>query len=395
MRSATASAIDEEQYRRLHLAAFAALFCVGLYAGTLGPVFPFLSEDLGVTLDTAGLIITSLFIGSVAASSIVATALHRHDTRLLATGGVAAALLGAGTLAIAPTWPVALAGAAVLGIGDGLMIASTHILMATTSRDVPRAINRLNVYFAVGAVCGPLWAGTVLATTGEWHFVFAGVVVALLATLAAMASSESPPRRLTDTGRGPRMPGNPTAWLMGVVLFLYVGAEFGLGSWVSSYVRESTDAGVFAAAALTSGYWAALMIGRFIATAYYRRRSGSAPLLMAAIIGAGVSSLLLALTTGDLVLSAIAAFGAGLALGPVWPATVSIASEGGGDANATAATITLGNAGGVVLPWLQGRVLVDAGPAEGVFVTAVLCGLMLLVLTGFLVRGPHASRRAN
>ena len=46
----------------------------------------------------------------------------------------------------------------------------------------------------------------------------------------------------------------------------------------------------------------------------------------------------------------------------------------------------MGNAGGVVIPWLQGRVLVDAGPAEGVMVSAVLCGLMLLIVGGFWLR---------
>jgi fucose permease len=69
----------------------------------------------------------------------------------------------------------------------------------------------------------------------------------------------------------------------------------------------------------------------------------------------------------------------------VWPATVSIASEGS-EAHGTAATITMGNAGGVVIPWLQGRILVDAGPAEGVMVSAVLCGLMLLIVGGFWLR---------
>ena len=386
MAGPSARTIDEHQYRRLHAAAFASLFCIGAYAGSFGPVFPFLSDDLGVSLDTAGLILTSLFIGSIIASSFVATVLHGRDTRMMAVAGLVAALLGVLTLAVAPTWPAALAGAAVLGAGDGLMIAGLHVLMAMTSQDVPGAINRLNVYFAVGAVCGPLWAGGVLAATGEWHLVYAGLAVLILCTLVAMLASPSPPSapREPASNRRSLLRASPTAWVMGVVLFLYVGAEFGLGSWVSSYVRESTEAGVFAAAVLTSGYWAALMIGRFIATAYYRRRSDSVPLLMAAIVGAGLSSLLLALTTGDLVLSAIAAFGAGLALGPVWPATVSIASEGSAGTNATAATITLGNSGGIVLPWLQGRVLVDAGPAEGVFVTAALCAMMFAVLLAFI-----------
>jgi fucose permease len=95
-----------------------------------------------------------------------------------------------------------------------------------------------------------------------------------------------------------------------------------------------------------------------------------------------IASVLLALTTGNLVASALAAFAAGLCLGPIWPSVLAIATEGS-EAHATAATVTMGNAGGVLLPWLQGRVLVDAGPAEGVVVTAVLCAVMLVFIVGF------------
>ena len=41
------------------------------------------------------------------------------------------------------------------------------------------------------------------------------------------------------------------AWMMGGVLFLYVGAEFGLGSWVASYTEQEFDAGILAGGAIT------------------------------------------------------------------------------------------------------------------------------------------------
>jgi fucose permease len=83
--------------------------------------------------------------------------------------------------------------------------------------------------------------------------------------------------------------------------------------------------------------------------------------------------------------SAATVFAAGLFLGPLWPGTVAIASEGS-MADATAATVTIGNAGGLAIPWLQGKVLVGAGPAEGVAVTAALCGLMFVIVLGFRAR---------
>lgn len=377
---------DESEFRLLHAAALMSLFCVGLYASAFGPALEFIAADLGVSLDTAGLVLTTFFIGSISASATVALKLHARDTRTLTIAGLIAVICGLLLIGFAPSWPLALAGGVALGVGDGLIVAALHILMSMTSRNVPAAINRLNLFFAFGALLGPLWAGAVLATAGERWAVFSGIAAAAGVALAVLLAAGAPNHeRIAGGNEGFRLPGNPTAWTMGAVLFLYVGAEFGLGSWVSAYARESADAGVFEGALLTAGYWGALLCGRLISGAYFARDRDAIVLLGASVAGACIASLLLALTTGNIGASAVAAFAAGLCLGPVWPATVAIASEGS-EAHATAATVTMGNAGGVAIPWLQGNVLVSAGPAEGVIVTAVLCAVMFAIVVGFRLR---------
>lgn len=376
---------DESEFRLLHAAALMALFCVGLYAAAFGPALEFIARDLGVSLDTAGLLLTVFFLGSISASASVSVALHARDTRMLTICGLLCVMSGTLLIGFAPSWPLALAGGMALGAGDGLIVAALHILMSMTSRNVPGAINRLNLFFAFGAVVGPLWAGAVLATTGERWIVFGGIAAAAAIALAVLLAAGAPIHERIAGGEEFRLPGNPTAWIMGAVLFLYVGAEFGLGSWVSAYARESADAGVFEGALLTAGFWGALMCGRLISGVYFARGREAIILLGASVAGACIASALLALTTGNIGASAVAAFGAGLCLGPVWPATVAIASEGS-EAHATAATVTMGNAGGIAIPWLQGKVLVSAGPAEGVIVTTALCAVMFGIVVWFRLR---------
>lgn len=368
-----------------------AFFGVGMYAASFGPALPFLASDLGVSLDTAGLLLTALFIGSITASASVAIALHGRDTRMLSLWGLAAAASGMALLAAAPGWPVALAGGVVLGAGDGLVVAALHILMSRTSRDAPAAINRLNLFFAFGAMAGPVWAGVILANTGERWPVFAGIAAFEALTLLVMLAAAAPEHTPIPAPDEPfRLPGNATSWTMGVVLFLYVGAEFGLGTWVSSYTRETAHAGVLAGALLTSGYWAALALGRIVSGIYFARGREASLLLIASVAGAGVSSLALAIVSGNIALSAAAVAGAGLCLGPIWPTTLAIASANA-PGNVTAATVTLGNAGGLAIPWLQGKVLVGAGPRQGVAVTAALCGLMFAITAAFRSRRRPAA----
>jgi fucose permease len=163
---------------------------------------------------------------------------------------------------------------------------------------------------------------------------------------------------------------------MGLVLFLYVGAEIGLGSWVSSYAREAAGAGIMAAALMTSGYWAALLLGRLVTARMLADGRAAEGVLIAGIVGAGLSSVVLALFGGTLAVGAAAAFATGLFFGPIWPVAMGIGSQRF-PGTAPAAMVTIGNAGGIVFPWLQGLVLASAGPGEGIAVTAALCAAML------------------
>ena len=378
-----ASEPSAPDYRLLHAAAFASIFCLGISAAAIGPVLPFLAEDVGVSLDTAGLLLTAFFIGSIATSALVAVRLHGFDTRLLCLAGLVFQAIGTTMLAVAPNFEMVLVAGVVIGIGDGLVVAATHILLQMTSDDIPKGLNWLNIYFAIGAVVGPLWAGGMLALTEDRVTVYAGIVVAIVAAIALTAIADVTVHRAVPAPDDDfRLPVTSTAWIMGGVLFLYVGAEFGLGAWVSTFARETADAGVFGSAVIASGYWAALAVGRFATAWYFNRQGDAVRLLLIACAGAGISSTILALSSGNIGLAAAAALASGFFLGPVWPAVTAIAAEGA-DAGAMATTVTLGNAGGVALPWLQGKLLVGSGGAQGVGMTAVLCGMMFAVMLGF------------
>lgn len=382
-------------YRLLHSAAYMALFCLGVSAASIGPALPFIANDVDVSLDTAGLLLTAFFVGSISTSALVAVSLHGRDQRTLVLVGLMLQAVGTLGLGFAPSFAWVLAAGMVVGLGDGLVIASSHILMpaTVTADEAPAAINRLNIYFALGAIAGPIWTGAVLATTEERWIVYTGIVVLLLFAIGLTAFADV---AVHGAIAGPaeefRLPGTLTVWVMSGVLFLYVGAEFGLGAWVSTFARETADAGVFGSALIAAGFWAALAMGRFATAWYLGRGRDVVLLLMVACAGAGIAALVLTLSSGSVALAAMAALGAGFFLGPVWPSVAAIVSREGG-ASAMAGTVTVGNAGGVAIPWLQGKVLVGAGATQGVAVTAVLCAVMFGIVGVF--RSRQGDRRVS
>jgi fucose permease len=377
-------------YRLLHGAAYMAMLCLGVSAATIGPVLPFLADDVDVSLDTAGLLLTAFFVGSITSSALIAVALHGRDSRVLVLAGLALEAAGTIGLAFAPSFELILIAGVIVGLGDGLVVAATHILMPATTpvtEDIPAAVNRMNIYFALGAIAGPLWTGAILATTGDRWIVYTGIFVLLLVAIAVtLAADAAVPGAIETPDQKFSLPGTPTAWIMGAVLFLYVGAEFGLGAWVSTFAQETADAGVFGSALIAAGYWAALAGGRFATAWYLARGHDVVVLLLAGCAGAGIAALVLIATSGSVGLAAASAMGAGFFLGPVWPAVTAIVSREG-VASSTAATVTVGNAGGVAIPWLQGKVLVGSGATQGVAVTAVLCALMFVITAIFRTRG--------
>jgi fucose permease len=362
------------------MAACLGLFCTGVYSTAFGPALQILADDFGVSLDRAGLLITVLFAGSITASGAVALRLHRHNPRKVAALGMVAVAIGAGGLGFADNWATALAAVALTGIGDGLLVAGVHLVVARSSTNVARGINRLNLYFAFGAIAGPLWAGGVLELDpATRNIVFGGIAVLVLVVAAVLAMTTAPVANAVraGTGRGSAGAGS-LAWFMGAVLFLYVGAEFGLGSWVATYADQQFDAGTFTGGVVTAGYWGALMLGRVASGRLFAAGWASHRVLVLSIGGALVSSAGIAAANQVFALAVVTAFATGLFFGPIWPAAVSIVSErsGGG---APAAMVTIGNAGGVFFPFAQGRLLVEAGATTGIAMTAVLCLAMLVV----------------
>ena len=363
---------------RLEFAACLGLFTTGVYSTSFGPSLSTLADDFGVSLDRAGLLVTLLFLGSIMASATMAARLHTRDPRILAVVGLVLVAAGCVGLGLANRWSVALGSVLVTGLGDGLLVAGVHTVVARASGDVARGINRLNLYFAIGAICGPLWAGGVFALNGDARvLVFPGIALLVLVVAALLGTTPSPPaRKFGDDAEPGGSPAGVIAWFMGAVLFLYVGAEFGLGSWVASYSEQEFEAGIFTGGLVTSGYWGALMVGRVISGRLFAAGWPPRTVLIGSVAAGVVSSAGVALANEVFAVAVACAFATGLFFGPIWPAAISIVSErsGGG---APAAMVTVGNAGGVFFPWAQGRLIVESGATTGIALTAVLCAVAL------------------
>ncbi|HLW73430.1 MAG TPA: sugar MFS transporter [Gammaproteobacteria bacterium] len=160
-------------------------------------------------------------------------------------------------------------------------------------------------------------------------------------------------------------------------IFLYVGAEVSIGSFMINYVSLPGigDMPETRAANFVSLYWSGAMLGRFVGSALLRRVG---PRALLAVFAAVAAALVLAtmLTQGMTAVWAVVAIG--LFNSIMFPNIFTLGIEGLGPLTGRASSLlVMAIVGGAVVPVLQG-VLADRFGVHHAFVLPFLCYLYIL-----------------
>ncbi|HEX6737415.1 MAG TPA: MFS transporter [Vicinamibacteria bacterium] len=327
----------------------AAFLLSGVVAVILGPLIPQANERWGLPPSRVGLLFLSQFIAS-SAGSVVAS---RRPRRSVVLGY---ALIGAGLLAVATgSFPAAFAGMGLVGLGLGLSIPATNVIVARR-HPLARgaALSRLNLMWGLGAVTSPLLFMALpprLRVTGVLLPLAAAAGTAAFLLARALPAQEPPPSTAAAGDAAGRASGVPLA-LAAAQLFLVVGIESALGGWM---VAAYPEHGPLPPLVVGGAFWAAFILSRGLTPALLRPLSeGTLQALALAAAAAGVALVLLAASPGVIALGALLA---GLGMGPVFPLVVSslTALVDQSRFRHAGAVFAVGGLGGAALPWLVGR----------------------------------------
>ena len=374
-----------------------ALFELGILSGALGPLLPYLAGRLGVPVVAVGSLFTALFAGAMLTQFTGGWLSERFGLHNVAVAGVT--LLTAGILGIpaGPNLPLVLLAAFLAGAGQGLIDISTNVLIAAVfeERAVVSAVNLLHFAFGVGAVVSPIVASMAVSLFGSpmpvlWLAAALGAVNALLASRWLMHAAAT---RSGDTAhKGNALYRSPVLWLMGALLFLYVGAEMGVGGWTTVYAGRTTRLAPGAIALLLSGYWLSLTVGRLLGAALGARLRSSA-LALLSVVGASLGAIILLSGTGNVALTAWGTLLMGLSFGPIFPTVVVLGTEmfRGAPGRAVSLVVSMSSVGGMVLPMLQGVLLEQVSPRTSAIEVAVACLGMLGLLLAIRRAGGRGS----
>lgn len=236
------------------------------------------------------------------------------------------------------------------------------------------------------------------ASSVKLPYLVIGVVLVIFAILIAMFKLPAIPGAVRHDGSGVKA----SLWkyrqlVFGAIgIFVYVGAEVSIGSFLINYFGQREIGGLseFSAAKLVTYYWGGAMVGRFIGSAVLQKVKTGTVLAFAAITACALVCISM-LTTGHVAMWSIIAVG--LFNSIMFPSifTLGIAELGPltGDGSGI---LVMAIVGGAILPVLQGA-LADHIGIHHAFIIPAVCYLYILyyALSGSrptpVIVEPHAA----
>jgi MFS family permease len=385
---------------------------IGLVAGAhavshffqlaLAPLFPLMSEELGVSYSALGLVVMLFFAVSAVLQPFAGFLVDRVGGRGVLLGGVGLMTLGALTMSLAGGVPLLALGAVVLGVGNSVFHpADFSILNGRVSQpNLGYAFSAHGVAGQLGFAAAPVFSAAVASAYG-WHMALlavAGVGAAVLAALLAnsqLLHVMQPPKRRVPIAQDARV-------LMSFPV-LVCFAFFAI--WGASYVGLSSFG--IAAMQMQFGFGAALAASAI--TAYMLGNAGG--MLAGGVVAARVPRHDLIAVGGVLVAALfVLPIAAGAVSGAAVPAMLALTGFFAGltypsrDLIVRAATppgaagrvygfVYSGlDVGSLAMPVFYGM-LIDNGLPQGVFYVIFACMLLAAVTVLQLQRGGAAIQR--
>ena len=251
--------------------ASATFAAVGGCLTVPGTLLPVLVDAFRIRLVEAGSMFAlqaTAYVLSVASAGPV---IQRCGMRAVLSIGMLGFAAGFAGFGLVSTWWGGATMMFISGLGFGVVeVALNTLLIALGGARRANLLNLAQFFFAVGAFVGPAAAARAVAGGVSWRTVF-GVAGGLAAAVAlgwalqpitaAARVDDSPAQAKTTPLR------SKLTIVMALMLAAYVGAEMGIGGWLSKYMVEVRGVDLSYAGTAVSLYWMGLAAGRLVLTA--------------------------------------------------------------------------------------------------------------------------------
>jgi len=371
----------------------AAFFLCGHSITLNDTLIPYLQSELSLGYAQIMLIQMSFFSGYLLASPTAGLCVCRVG--YLRGIGLSLVLAGLGALGvayalIAGVWIGVLYACLVMGAGVGaLQVAcNPYALELGKPEGASGRLSFAQGFTCVGMVLAPLlaaWFVRPLPRLETYYLIVGGSWIALAAASFCLTQGTSKSRSVGHDAMPLRSVLREFVADRGLVLcacglFLYVGAEISVGSFLIAYLQEPEIGGMDlkSAAQWSALYWMGLMLGRFLEPPLILRH-GAARMVMWHSIAAIGLMLIVVVSVGYIAVAAVLLMG--LANSVMFPALFALGMQHIGNRGPLfAGILCTAQVGGALVPVAQG-VLADTFGLKVAFLLPTMCYCAIFALT--------------
>ncbi len=371
---------------RLATVAVALLFAVnGMLIGGNGGALPSLREKLAIGDTQVAVLLFCAGLAGIVSMQVGGRLADAIGARVVALAALPVLVASAVTIALAPSFGVALVGLVLLGLGNGAMDVGMNALgvQVEAARRQP-VMSSFHAWFSIGGFVG---AGTVLLMARVLGITGGEVVRPLMLSLAAVAvvvlvvllriTPQSAVVAHSVDGVRARIP--RAAWVLGVMALAFGLSEGTAVNWsalhVTDVARVEPTTGALGLIAVNGFMVVIRLLGDRLVTRFGRRavvRFGGLCAALGYLAVTLVSTLPLLVAGWCLV---------GFGVGMIAPQVYAVAGHLGGG-RVLAVVVTFGYAAFLMGPAVVGFLVRHLGIQHTMAVTAVLCaGIIALAAT--------------
>jgi FHS family glucose/mannose:H+ symporter-like MFS transporter len=339
----------------------------GLFQASIGPILGELSEKNGSSLAAIGGVLTFLFLGSLIAQIVSGPLIDHFGQKsilIISLFTISLSIIGFTKTHNLP-WVFFMFLFAGLGQG-GIDMGANLVVADAFPKNNTSFLNLMHFFFGIGAFIGPALVGFAIAKTGSGFiiqriaagifFSLAFATIFLLRNTLQKKANDDPLRE--EKSEGIKVYLSPLLWMLSCLMLIYIGIEYGLGSWISRYKNITTNMASQNGALVNSAYWGALALGR-LAGVVLSRKLSHIQLLLLSIGSSLVGGIGLVISHNLIIPTIIFLIWISFSYGTVIPTTVAFASTAFPKHKGKAVSVlaAMGSIGGITLPWFAGSLL--------------------------------------
>jgi FHS family L-fucose permease-like MFS transporter len=387
------------------LPIFLVFFAMG-FVDAMGPLASTIQRQYSLSGFMAGLLPAFAFVAFAIFSvpgGVLAARIGKKHMMLLALALVALGVLV--PTVVIPGFALLLAGVFVLGVGTTFLQVAGNPIMRDVSPEGRFASNLSLAQFVkgVGSVVSTFLVGLLAVGELGWRRifpVFLGLTVVTLVSVLALKVRETRAEVPPSVGSSLSLLGEPVFGLAVLGIFLYVGAEVGMNTWLGPRLESlgftadklrfaGVDWGRESTALGSTLFFVGLTVGRLLGSGALRLMSSRAFFRFSAALGAAG---ILCVLSGVPALAVTGVLLSGLGFANIWPVLFSLTVEARPERGAElSGLMCMAIFGGAVLPPLMGRIKDTAGLGPAFLVP--LAGFVYLLALS-LRSGSRAAKAA-